>query len=135
MAEPTLSRHNNTLSFCWPSQSITLILSRIRESSGETKAEIVAANGKGILTQQSINLLAGRSRSQLAKELSRKHQLVSLSWETVLETVCVRGLRELRKGAPVIVLQPNEQPYVPFLLNPLVYQKHQTLIYAPGGFL
>lgn len=133
MTEPTLTWHNNTLSFGWPSQSITLHLSRIRESSGETKAEIVASNGKGILTQQSINLLAGRSRSQLAKELDRKHHLASINWETILETVCVRGLRELRKGEPVIVLAPHDQPNVPFLLNPLVYQKHQTLIYAPGG--
>lgn len=133
MTEPTLTRHNNRLSFDWSSHSISLHLSRIRESSGETKAEIVAVNGKGILTQQSINLLSGRSRSQLAKELDRKHQLVALSWETVLETVCVKGLRELRKGEPVVVLQPHTQPNVPFLLNPLVYQKHQTLVYAPGG--
>lgn len=133
MTEPTVTRQNNSLSFGWPSQAITLRLSRIRESSGETKAEIVASNGKGILTQQSINLLAGRSRSQLAKELDRKHHLDSISWETILETVCVRGLLELRKGEPVIVLQPHDQPNVPFLLNPLIYQKHQTLIYAPGG--
>lgn len=133
MIEPTLTRHNNRLSFGWPSHSITLHLSRIKESSGETKAEIVAVNGKGILTHQSINLLGGRSRSQLAKELGQKHELVDLSWETVLETVCVRGLRELRKGEPVIVLQPHSQSNVPFLLNPLVYQKHQTLVYAPGG--
>lgn len=133
MLEPVLTRHNNSLSFGWPSQAITLRLSRIRDSGGDTKAEILVSNGKGILTQQSVNLLAGRSRSQLAKELARKHQLSSLSWETVLETVCVRGVYELRKGEPVIVLQPHEQPNVPFLLNPLVYQKHQTLIYAPGG--
>lgn len=133
MTEPALTRHNNTISFDWPSHSITLSLSRIRETSGETKAEVVAVNGKGILTQQSINLLSGRSRSQLAKELDRKHQLVALSWETVLETVCVLGLSELRRGEPVIVLQPHDQPNVPFLLNPVVYQKHQTLIYAPGG--
>lgn len=133
MSEPTLSRYNNRLSYSWPSHSIVVHLSRIRESSGDVKAEIEVVNGKGILTQQSINLLAGRSRSQLAKELMRKHQLESLSWETVLETVCVLGLRELRKGEPVILLQPHEQSNVPFLLNPLIYQKHQTLIYAPGG--
>jgi hypothetical protein len=97
------------------------------------KAELTATNGAGILTQQSINLLAGRSRAQLAKELHGKHPITTPSWETMLETVCVKGLRELRRGDPVILLQPHDQPNVPFLINPLVYQKHQTLIYAPGG--
>lgn len=133
MSEPTLTRHLNNFSFAWPSLSLTLSLSRIRENSGEIKAEIVASTDKGILTQQSINLLAGRSRAQLAKELQGKYPIATPSWETVLETVCVRGLLELRKGEPIVVLTPHDQPNVPFLLNPLVYEKHQTLIYAPGG--
>lgn len=133
MNEPTLTRQLSGLSFSWPSLGITLALSRVRESGGETKAEIMASNGKGVLTQQFINLLAGRSRSQLARELERKHGMTSPNWETILETVCVLGLHELRKGEPVVILQPHNQPNVPFLLSPLVYQKHQTLIYAPGG--
>ncbi len=133
MNEPTLTRQLSGLSFSWPSLGITLALSRVRESGGETKAEIKASNGKGVLTQQFINLLAGRSRSQLARELERKHGMTSPNWETILETVCVLGLHELRKGEPVVILQPHNQPNVPFLLSPLVYQKHQTLIYAPGG--
>lgn len=133
MTEPTLTKHLNSLTYSWPSVSIDVSLSRVKESGGEMKAELTAMNGKGILTQQSINLLAGRSRGMLAKELQGKHQLSSPSWETILEAVCVKGLRELRKGEPTIVLQPHEQPNVPFLLNPLIYQKHQTLMYAPGG--
>lgn len=133
MNEPTLTRQLSGLSFTWPSLSLTLNLSRIRESGGETKAELTANNGTGILTHQSLNLLAGRSRGQLAKELQGKHPISSPSWETILETVCVRGLHELRRGDPIQLLQPHEQPNVPFLINPLVYQKHQTLIYAPGG--
>lgn len=133
MTEPVLTHQLNGMAFTWPSLSLRLSLSRIRESSGETKAELTATNQVGILTQQSINLLAGRSRVQLAKELHGRHPLTTPSWESILELVCVRGLRELRKGDPVIALQPNEQPNVPFLLNPLIFQKHQTMIYAPGG--
>src|SRR5574341_1266807 len=123
MNEPTLARQLNGLLFAWPSQAITVSLSRIRESGGETKAEIVARNAIGILTQQSINLLAGRSRVQLAKDLERRHALTSTNWESILELVCVRGLKELRKGDPIITLQPSEQANVPFLLNPLIFQK------------
>lgn len=133
MNEPTLTPSLNGLTFGWPSLSLSLSLSRIRESNGETKSELTVTNAKGILTQQSMNLLAGRSRAQLAKELDRKHPVASPSWETILETVCVRGLRELRKGDPVIALQPSAQAHVPFLVNPLIFQKHQTMIYAPGG--
>lgn len=132
-AEPILTRHLNSLTFGWPSISINVSLSRVKESGGEMKAELTATNGKGILTQQSINLLAGRSRGMLAKEMHGKHALTAPSWETILETVCVRGLRELRKGEPTIVLQPQEQANVPFLLNPLIFQRNQTLVYAPGG--
>lgn len=133
MNSPVLAHHRSGLSFTWPTHDLTASLSRIRETSGETKAELIVKIHGGILTQQSINLLAGRTRSQLAKELHQKEPLAAISWDTILETVCVRGLHELRKGDPVVVLQPHDQPNVPFLINPLVYQKHQTLIYAPGG--
>lgn len=133
MTEPVLTHQLNGMAFEWPSLSLRLSLSRIRESGGETKAELVAANQVGILTHQSINLLAGRSRIQLAKELAQRHPVSSPSWESILELVCVRGLRELRRGDPVVALQPSEQAHVPFLLNPLIFQKHQTMIYAPGG--
>lgn len=135
MNEPILTQHLTGLSFRWDSLSLTLTLSRIREDRSETKAELTVTNQAGVLTHQSFNLLAGRTRSQLAKELQAKHALSAPSWETILETVCVRGLLELRKGNPIQVLEPHDQPNVPFLINPLVYQKHQTLIYADGGSL
>lgn len=134
MSEPTLTRQANALTFTWPSVSIAVQVSRIREHSGEAKAEILVTNGTGVLTQQSINLLAGRSRHQLATELTRKHPLASVSWETICESVAVLGLRELRKGEPIALLQPTDQTHVPFLINPLIYGSgHQALIYAPGG--
>lgn len=133
MTEPVVTRGRSGVTLSWPSVSMTVNLSRVRESHGALNAELLITNANGILTQQSINLLAGRSRGMLAKELASKHPLTSPSWDTIMENVCVRGLVELRKGDPVVVLQPEASPHVPFLLNPLIYQGHQTLIYAPGG--
>lgn len=133
MTEPLITRTLAGLTYAWPSLSLTVRLSRIKEHGGEVRSELTALNGAGVLTQQSLNLLAGRTRGQLAKELQDKHPLTTPSWATLLEKVCVQSLHELRKGEPIITLQPSLETNVPFLLNPLIYQKHQTLIYAPGG--
>jgi hypothetical protein len=42
-------------------------------------------------------------------------------------------LKQHRRGEPVIALAPAASTHVPYLLNPLIFEECQTLIYAPGG--
>ena len=51
----------------------------------------------------------------------------------MIETVCIRGLEAYRQGEPLDSLEPNDtdQPAC-FVLNPIIYDRHPTLLYGPG---
>lgn len=140
MIEPTLTRHGSSLAFSWPGQPIKLVLSRFHDSRQTAKAEVqvmIVSNGtSGLITSAELNLTSLPARGKFAKEMAArapKVGAIALDWGELVEQICVLGLRAHREGEPFVVLQPNEQGNVPFLLNPLVFENHQTLIYAPGG--
>lgn len=119
--------------FSWTDLPLTVHLSRIRESTRGTTAELEARyqNGGGkskTLTHQTLNLLTSKTR--LAAELTTKQEA---PWPAMLEQVCVLALRALRQGAPVESLQPTtEDRPAWFVLNPLLYDKNPTVLYGPG---
>lgn len=137
MIEPTVTRHGSSFAFTWPGCLIKIVLSRFHVSSRATDAElqvsVVNGSETGLITSAKINLQSLPTRKKFAQELADRVPGVSMDWATMVEQVCILGLRAHREGEPFILLQPNEQANVPFLLNPLVYENHQTLIYAPGG--
>ncbi len=140
MIEPTLTRHGSSLAFSWQDSPFKVVLSRFHESSRSTEAEVqvtVANNGgAGLITSAKLNLQSLPARKRFAQDLAGRvptGNLAGPNWSTLIEQVCVLGVRAQREGEPFVVLEPNEQGSVPFLLNPLVFENHQTLIYAPGG--
>lgn len=132
MSQAQVERTLNGFAFTWPESPLSVRLSRIRESSRGTTAELEVHLVNGArpktLTHQTLNLLTSKDR--LAKELQKRHDA---PWTSMLEQVCVLTLRELRKGEPVDSLEPdvNEQP-AGFVLNPLLYEQHPTVLYGPG---
>lgn len=133
MSQPTVERLADGLLFAWPDLPITVSLSRIREGSHDTTAELQAfySNGSGkskTLTHQKINLLTSKSR--LAAELQKKQEA---PWLSMLEQVGVLALRTLRQGEPIESLTPLETSEPAwFVLNPLLYQHNPTVLYGPG---
>ena len=132
-----LKRHGSTVAFSWPSLPYKIALSRFHDSGRDAHAEIrvTIANGKehGLITSAKLNLQSMPARKKFAQDLSARIADESVDWLTMVEQVCILGLQAHREGEPVIELEPNEQPNVPFVLSPLVYENHQTLIFAPGG--
>src|SRR5262249_23187031 len=84
-----------------------------------------------LLTQGQVNLSAIQTRSRLAKRLSQLYP--EPQWDTIVETICVRTLERDREGQPSVSLEPTakDEPAC-FVLNPLLYDRHSTLIYGPG---
>lgn len=133
MSQPTVETQADGLRFVWPDLPLTVTLSRIREGTHDTTAELQAlySNGSGkskTLTHQKINLLTSKDR--LAKELQKKHDA---PWLSMLEQVGVLALRQLRQGEPIESLLPDTQTDPAwFVLNPLLYEKNPTILYGPG---
>jgi len=122
--------------FTWPDIPVTVQVTRIRESSRGTTAELeilqVNTAGKSVtLTHQTFSLLTSRVR--LAKELDGRFPA---PWPAMLEQVCVLTLRDLRKGEPIESLQPGDLDQSAwFVLNPILYEKNSTVLYGPGDSL
>lgn len=137
MIEPTLTRHGSTLAFTWSGSPLKIVLSRFRDSSRGSDAEIqvlaTTGNDANLITSAKINLQSLPTRKKFAQELAQLNPGVEMDWLTMVQQACILGLRAHREGEPFLLLQPQEHSNVPFLLNPLIYEKHQTLIYAPGG--
>lgn len=136
MSQAIIARTADGFQFSWPDLPIAVHLSRIRESSRGTTAELVAQyqNGSGkakILTHQTINLLSSRKR--LALELDGRYKA---DWTSMLEQVAVLALHQLRAGEPIVQLEPTEDDRPScFILNPLIYEKNPTIVYGPGDSL
>ena len=136
MSQAQLARSVEGFVFSWPDLPLTVKLSRLRDSSRGTTAEIecLYSNGTGkmkTLTHQSLNLLTSKTR--LAKELQVKHDA---PWASMLEQVSVLALRAMRQGEPIESLTPDaESQPAWFVLNPLLYQQNSTVLYGPGDSL
>lgn len=135
MSDLELTRDPEGVQFRWASWGVTATLSRYRERSSGTSAELTVRagiNGENkLLTEGSANLSSLTTRSRLARHLHGLH--AGPDWDHIVETICVRGLREFRRGEPAVTLK-GEATFVgePFVLNPMLYDRHPTLFYGPG---
>lgn len=133
MSQPQIARTIDGLTCVWPDQSITISLTRIRDTGRQTTAELQAiyTNGTGkskILAHQSINLLG--PKTTLVKSL---HGRFEANWDSLLEQACQAAIRDIRRGEPIESLEPNTQSEPAwFVLNPVLYEKNPTILYGPG---
>lgn len=135
MSDLTVTQEADCLTFYWARWELSCCLSRFKSSREGTAAELTVLmplNGAvKTLTSGVVNLSALVTRDRLAKRLASLAPLVD--WTTVVETVCVRGITENRRGEPIESLEPNETDApARYLLNPYLYEDHPTLIYGPG---
>jgi hypothetical protein len=133
--QPEIRRHGGSVVFTWPGDPRKVTLSRFHGSSRSIEAEVTLTTVKDgaayLVTSAKINLQSLPTRKKLAQDFNDR--MADPTWLTKVEQICVKGLRTYREGEPIIVLEPSEHTHVPFRLNPLIYENHQTLINAPGG--
>ena len=115
-----------------PQHAVTLTFDRLKDARDTTSAELTATLGATeLLSAIHLNLKSNGSQTQLVKDL-RGHT-TQIPWKQFLQKACSLVLTRHRHGEPIIVLEPSASAHVPFLLNPIIYARFQSLIYAPGG--
>lgn len=129
-----IARHGTSVVFTWGGSPLKVVLSRFHDRSDKTEAELTVTalqeQRTHLITSAKINLQSLTTRKRLAQDLNERFPA---PWTSMIEQVCVLGVRSHREGEPFTLLQPAESAVVPFVVNPLVYREHQTLLYAPGG--
>lgn len=130
---PTLVYQSGILTFTYHAYNLLIELSRLKDSSRGQFAEFKASTIAPIrlLTQGALNLTSLRTRSDFARRLTSA--VPALDWSAILEQVCIGGLDAMKQTEPATTLDGSTPANVEaFILNPLIYQRHPTLIYGPG---
>lgn len=116
----------------FPDHHAKLSFQRLSENSRGVSAELtVTVSSFELLGDTDIGLKSDSSRDKLAKSLSKTTS--DIPWKRLLERACAAVLKRHRHGEPIVELEPANSIHTPFVLNPIVYRGHQTLIFAPGG--
>ena len=129
---PEILRSATSIHFSFPAWDVRLILSRIREGKGNgPQAEVSVMKATAELSTARLLLLSPSSRGNLAKAL--REQFAAPPWGKLLERICAEAVRLHRTSEPAIYLEGKSiQAGESFVLNPLMYARHPTLLYGPG---
>ena len=132
---PTVTIIGGIYNYQWEQESVQIILERLREDSRRTvTAEIrISARPEGHIHQTRINLLATRSRNEVARYCRDRCQR-GRDWEAIIEQLCVMTLDVFREGEPIVNLGEVDPPAEPiYRLRPFVVEGEATIIYGEGG--
>lgn len=135
MSRPEISSSSGAIVFVWATWALQIGLTRFRDGGRGPTCELTASirqqDKLKTLTSATVSLSSLSIREQLAKRFKKLYD--TPDWDTVIETVCVKGLQEFRRCEPLSYLNGEEAHTVEsFVLNPLIYERHPTLIYGPG---
>jgi hypothetical protein len=126
----------------WPDSDIRIAFDLIRTDnrSGETSAEVVVTSTRrgesGPLHRARLPLLSTVARASMAKHLGTRTPGQPIDWSGLLESSCNLVLLAHREAAPTILLRDAEEPSGdPFLLAPLILDRHLTIWFGDGGSL
>lgn len=104
----------------------------IESSPRGVQAEFSAyMKGRSLAGITDLNLKSESGKTNLARGLA--HYIKDIPWKQHLERACTAVIERVRQGEPIEELQIEQARHVPFILNPLIYEGHQTLLFAPGG--
>jgi hypothetical protein len=130
---PVCAARNGILTYTYHAFNIKIELGRLKESSRGQFADLTASTIAPVrlLTQGQLNLSSVRVRQDFVRRLASS--VPGLEWAAILEQVCAGALAVLHEHAPAVWLCGATLPSVdPFVLNPLLYAGHPTLLYGPG---
>jgi len=122
--------------FHWHAAQVHITVERIKETTRQAPtAEVrISAYPEGHLHLTTLNLLATRSRNEVARYCADRGNMLERDWSAIIEEMCVAVLDRWRQGEPVVRLgevNPTAEP--PWRLEPILMDSEACLIYGEGG--
>lgn len=134
LSAPTVTRFGDAFDFEWPGVRIALL--GIRDSGGDIKGEIEARVFVGeaseiISAPMLLNLRSPRGKAEVARALQQRDD--TFPWADAIEAVAAIGLREWRKGGPILRLRDVEAPdHVNYLVDRILPENETTIVFGDG---
>lgn len=139
MRKPAEAREGDTFRFSW--DELEVVVSNVREASGDPTGivDVAVNNGtrRALLAPTRLNLVAARSRAEIANALHRRGAFggwEQQDWLDCFEVVCGRTYRLWKKGVPTIRLAEHTVSRVSRdIITRFAPAGETTILYGDGG--
>jgi len=124
------------LDYAWPELRLRVM---VRGYSADGHAQLLFFSGNGtdeaLLDQNNVNLLSASAKHNQVKKLERLRD--DVPWDDALTWITHLTVETAREGEPVqLIWASEEDSLIPsYLLEPLMYQNHPTVIFGDYGSL
>lgn len=136
MNKPLFTPGIGFVNYEWKDLGLRIVAERY-DVTGYAELSFFSGNGTDevLLDQNKGNLLSARTKNDIVKRLERNRN--DISWYDALTWIAHITLEIARQGEPVEDIWPSEEDnLVPsYLLEPLLYQNHPTVIFGDYGSL
>jgi hypothetical protein len=139
MNAPEITEYGLGYRYHWAIEQIEITVDAVREEKGNVHGEMtistVQPDGTRPLTIKTLQLTGSRSTSDLAKHLaSMAAGITEAQAKAFVEWAATTSVVRYRQGEPVLTMNGRAPiSHIPWRLQPLVYEKMPTVVYAPGG--
>ena len=132
MKQPFVTEGVGFIHYTWIEYDLRIMVERIKDDG---YAELSFFSGDLLLHTTRANLMSTTTMNSLAKRL--KENSDTTPWTDVLTYITGKTMQITRKGEPAVEIWPSEESNleVEYLLNPILYLNHPTVIFGDYGSL
>jgi hypothetical protein len=129
---PTMTEVGDILTFHWKVAAVSMTFQRLREDRSGIKTELTVTRRRITLLDAGLNLLALRSRKDVARQLGLLAP--AESWAGMLDQACSAVKAHLRAEEPAQRLSVDAVVHPPApVVEPILYERMPTMLFAGGG--
>lgn len=137
MRKPAVAEGVGFINFSWRELGLRVMAERIKDDGAAELCFYYSVNGasESLLHTTRVNLLSTSAMTNLVKRLERNSQ--TIPWTDILTSITGTTLSVARRGEPVVEIWPSKDDTleVEYLLEPLLYLNHPTVIFGDYGSL
>ena len=136
MRKPDISPGTSFVNYRWPELKLRILAERY-DDDGHAELSFFSHNGTDevLLDRNEVKLLSASSKNAEVKKLERIRD--DVPWDDALTWVTHLTVEIARQGEPVQAIWPSEEDRLApsYLLEPLLYLNHPTVIFGDYGSL
>jgi archaellum biogenesis ATPase FlaH len=135
MSKPIITEGLNYYDLEWTDEQVKIRAGRFMEKDDGLKGEVTitttSSEVPAHLHQAQFNFSSTTTRTRLANDLKKR---IDISWDNILEQLCVHVLKQYRRGENVVTLWNTTVGKPPeYLLHPLILKNEVNMIFGEGG--
>jgi len=133
---PKVTEGQGFINYAFTDMGLRVMAERYNDN-GHTELRFYLKNNgsEELIHETGVNLLTTSAMDSIAKRLTKNSE--EIPWTEVLTFITGKTLEIARRGEPVLEISPSEDDTleVDYLLQPLLYRNHPTVVFGDYGSL